>query len=415
MESETQQNLGSNIELASPDTASSDTLTAASGASKKKSKKKDQGSDVAFFASFPCIVIAIVAIALTIIGFLQMGWFSEFCASLRAQLGLVILLCALPPLFAPQVRVPMVIACAIFSAVNLAFVLPCMFPKELPATPEQKELSVLTTNIMQFSVEDPETKVEPIIEEIVRLHPDIVCVTGVPDSVLVKLNEQMPTQYLHRVSFPRDDGNGVTMYSNVPLKGTTLRKVGPDKLPVVATTIHFDYGWYRIILVKVPEATDDKTLQKRNEQLKAAANVIKGLNGHKVVVGNFNMSPYSVAFSDFLKETGLKDTRIGVQPNWSLGPVDLGVLRIPVDHIFASDTVAFKNRYVCPPMGLSHRPLIGEFYATTSKDIPYKEDADAVAEDGKKAPAAAPATKPEKDDEKPAADTKTRKRRKKEK
>jgi len=404
MESETQENLG-----IAPDVSSSDSLTSAetgTAPSKKKSKKKDQGSDVAFFASFPCMVIAAVAFGMTILGFIPMGYIGEFCASLRAQYILILLLCALPALFAPPVRVPMVIACALGAVINLAFVVPCMMPHPEP-TGEKANLKFLKFRVLQLSIEDPSTKPEGIVEGISNLAPmpEIVCVTGVPSNVLLKLNEQMPPQYLHRQSFNRDDGYGVAIYSTVPLKGTRLRKVGPEKLPVVLTSVHFDYGWFRLIAFKVPEGTDGDSLEKRNEQLKATAQVVKGLNGRKIVVGNFNTTPYSPAFGDFLKEGDLQDSRIGVQPNWNLGPVDFaGVLHLPVDHMLITKNVEVLSRYVCQPMGLTHRPILGEFFPADTAIVKYTDDgAEAADEEDKPAPAAAQpaAEKPKAEEKKP--------------
>lgn len=407
MESET-KNLGT-------DTTSSDSLTAtassdsvvATGGAKKKAKKKDSGSDLAFFASFPCIVIAIAAIAVTIVGFIPMGYIGEMCASLRAQLILVLLICAIPPLFSPPLRLPMLITCVVFAAVNAAFVVPCMIPKAEP-TGDVKSLQVLSTRVMQLSITDPETAIEPIVEQVTALHPDIVCVTGSPMQPLLKLSEQMPPFYMHRETFPRDDGNAMVIYSQVPLKGTRLKKVGPDKLPMVSTTIHFDYGWDRLIMLKVPDPTDDKSLEKRNAQLKACAAVIKGMNGRKVVVGNFNTSPYSMAFGSFLKEANLEDTRIGLQPNWNIGPVDMFVTRVAADHMFASSNVSFKSRYVCQPMGLTHRPLLGDFYPNTKDNEPYAEDPAEPAEE----PAAAPAAAPTAEEKPKAAEEKPKRKRK---
>lgn len=406
MESET-QNFGT-------DTTSSDGLTAttsseslaATGGAKKKAKKTDSGSDLAFFASFPCIVIAIAAIAVTIVGFIPIGYIGELCVSLRAQLILVLLICAIPPLFSPPLRLPMLIACLVFAAVNAAFVVPCMIPKAEP-TGDVKSLQVLSTRVMQLSISDPATPVEPIVEQVTALHPDIVCVTGAPMQQLLKLNEQIPPFYMHRETFARDDGYGMVIYSQVPLKGTRLKKIGPDKLPMVSTTIHFDYGWDRLIMLKVPQPTDDKSLQKRNEHLKACAAAIKGMNGRKVVVGNFNTSPYSMAFGSFLKDANLEDTRIGLQPNWNIGPVDMFITRVAADHMLASNNVSFKSRYVCQPMGLTHRPLLGDFYPNTKDNEPYTED---PAETSEEAPA--PAVKPAAEEKPKAAEEKPKKKRK---
>jgi endonuclease/exonuclease/phosphatase (EEP) superfamily protein YafD len=405
MESET-QNLGM-------DTTSSDNIAATSssdgvagtGGAKKKAKKKDSGSDLAFFASFPCIVIAIAAVAITVVGFVPMGFIGYMCASVRAQLIIVLLICAVPPLFSPPLRLPMLITCVVFAAVNAAFVVPCMIPKPEP-TGDVKSLQVLSTRVMQLSIDDEATPIEPIVEQITALHPEIVCLTGSPMQPLLKLSEQMPPNYMHRETFPRDDGYAMVIYSQVPLKGTRLKKVGPAKLPLVSTTIHFDYGWNRLIMLKVPDPTDDKSLEKRNQQLAACAKAIKEMSGRKIVVGNFNTTPYAVAFGSFLKDANLEDTRIGVQPNWNLGPIDLFVTHVPADHILATSNVSFKSRYVCAPMGLKHRPLLGDFYPNTKENEPYTEEAAEPA-----AETAAPASEPAAESKPQAAEEKPKKRR----
>jgi hypothetical protein len=155
-------------------------------------------------------------------------------------------------------------------------------------------------------------------------------------------------------------------------------------------------------MLKVPEATDDKSLEKRNEQLASCAKAIKEMSGRKIVVGNFNTTPYAVAFGSFLKEANLEDTRIGVQPNWNLGPIDMIVTHVPADHILATSNVSFKTRYVCEPMGLKHRPLLGDFYPNTKENEPYTEEpAEPAAETAAPVAESGAESKPKETDGKP--------------
>lgn len=414
MEAET-QNTSSELDTESlpsnevASSASSDSLPSADGKSfkKKGKKKKDAGSDVAFFICFPSILIAVVIAITTGLGFLPNSLIGEFCASLRAQFVIILLLCILPPLFTRRFVVPMVVGCLLVAVCNLAFVAPCMVPKTL--TKDQEQLSFVNFRLLQLSIEDSQTKIESVIETVNKSKADVVCVTGCPQSSLLKLNELMPPQYLHRAFFIRDDGYAQACYSTDELKGTKQRKVGPEKLPVICTSIHFDYGWFRLIMVKLPEPTNEESLTIRNEQLTAVAEVVKSLDGRKIVLGNFNMTPYSMAFGSFLKDTELSDTRIGVQPNWNLGPIDfLGLLHLPVDHIFVNKSVAVLHRYVMPTEGLTHQPLLAELYPADREAVTYKEEPDESEE-----PVSKPAATTQPSDQAASVDEKKSGKRKK--
>ncbi|MDZ4832628.1 MAG: hypothetical protein SGJ27_02385 [Candidatus Melainabacteria bacterium] len=411
MEPETQNSLDLSVDTlpSSEDVSSSDSLAATAKTSKKKGKKKSEGgSDIAFIVCFPALVIAVVTIVLSIVGFLPNMWLAELFASLRAQFIIILLLCILPALFVPQLRLPMLISCVLFAAVNAAFVVPPMIPKP-PPSKDLEGLTLVNFRIMQLGIEDPETKLEPIVQQISNSRANVVCVTGIPNRSLIKLNEIMPSQYLHRAFYNRDDGYAQAIYSDVPLKGSVQKKVGPEKLPVVCTSIHFDYAWFRVIMVKLPEPTNDATLAKRNEQLTAVAQVVKSFDGRKIVLGNFNTTPYSMAFSPFLKDTELIDTRDGVQPNYSLlGPVDVpGLSRVPADHILINKRVGLLHRYVFPTEGLTHQPLLADLYPGDRDAVLYQEASEKEVEEDAAPAAAEPAP------EKPAADEKKPGKRKK--
>lgn len=103
-----------------------------------------------------------------------------------------------------------------------------------------------------------------------------------------------------------------------------------------------------------------KSAIKRNTQLKIVGESIsKDLSKTKIVMGDFNVTPYSYYFSRFEKTIGLKNTMLGFgfQNSWpSLSP--LNIFRIPIDHIFVSKNIQVLNRRVGPNFGSDHFPII---------------------------------------------------------
>ncbi len=384
----------------SAQSSSSDAITStAATKTKKKSKKKNQGSDLALFVAFPFVVLAILVSILTIVSFIQIesiGYFADFCAGMRAQYILVLVLCIVPAMFAPSVRMPTAIGCALFALINLCMVGPCLLPpKEL--TKEVKDLRYLRFRVMQFTIPDRDTKLDSIIKEISRTNPDVVCLTGAPLQQMWDLTAKMPPQFIHRTQLPWD-GYCIAIYSRVPLKDVKVKKVGPEKLPVMVAGIQFDYGWFRAILVNAPQPKDNDSLESRNEYLKAVAELAKKTPGREIVLGTFNTTPYSVAYSDFQKNSELVDTRMGngVQPNWHLFNFDSFFFRMPVDHIFVDSRVVTLGRYVCGAVeDLRHKPLIIDLCPSDqNKDPDYKGEADPPEPPTKAAPPPADAKAP---------------------
>ena len=88
----------------------------------------------------------------------------------------------------------------------------------------------------------------------------------------------------------------------------------------------------------------------------ALADRIWSFGGSRVVMGDLNLSEGSPLFGDFLRDTALRDTRLGFgrQPTW---PADWPY-RIAIDHAFVSADLAVADRRLGPEIGSDHFPLI---------------------------------------------------------
>jgi endonuclease/exonuclease/phosphatase (EEP) superfamily protein YafD len=91
-------------------------------------------------------------------------------------------------------------------------------------------------------------------------------------------------------------------------------------------------------------------------ELPALAELIGRTQGSRIVIGDMNTTDGSPLFSDFVRATGLRDSRLGFgrQPSW---PSDLPY-RITLEHAFVSDDLAVVARRLGPSIGSDHFPVI---------------------------------------------------------
>ena len=79
-----------------------------------------------------------------------------------------------------------------------------------------------------------------------------------------------------------------------------------------------------------------------------------------LISGDFNLTPFAPLFGQFLKSSGLQDSRrgFGLQTSW---PTWLPFAGISIDHVFHSDSVVVINRKLGPDLGSDHYPVMVEF------------------------------------------------------
>jgi endonuclease/exonuclease/phosphatase (EEP) superfamily protein YafD len=94
----------------------------------------------------------------------------------------------------------------------------------------------------------------------------------------------------------------------------------------------------------------------RDAQLAYAAEWADGAGALSIVAGDFNASHWSSAFGDMLDPLVDSGRGFGIQPTF---PTSLpSVLRIPIDHLLHGPGFRVVDRWLGPPLGSDHRPLV---------------------------------------------------------
>jgi endonuclease/exonuclease/phosphatase family metal-dependent hydrolase len=111
-----------------------------------------------------------------------------------------------------------------------------------------------------------------------------------------------------------------------------------------------------------PQLDDGTRILKRNQQLDGIAQWAIERASEKtsgsIVIGDFNITPWSPPFWKLLKDGRLSDSSWyrGYFPSW---PAGLSMGAIQIDHALVSENVKILERRVLPDTGLSdHRPIV---------------------------------------------------------
>ena len=316
--------------------------------------------------------MGILALFLTIIGLFP-SWLGEACSNLRSQIIILLLIAMLPPLFATPRWLLLYVLLVPCLVTNIFFVVPVMFPQEKPK--DSHSLSELRFKILELVVEDGEKSVEKTLSLVKEEKPEVVCIQRVTKRWLEQCQKPFADLgYKNSALFPRDDQYGMAIFSTRSLGGTAQRGIGNAKIPIVSTSVRFDFGPVRVISVRLPDSFAIGSFEERAVVLDAVAQMVSSSKERTIVVGNFNVTPYSVAFDSFLNKSGLTDSRAGagVHPNCYLPEVegfDFYLNRFSMDHIFFNERLAtFTRRVASSGIGSTHRPIICELYPSSSVD-----------------------------------------------
>ena len=280
------------------------------------------------------------------------GWAFDLATHFRLQYvvvdALLVLACVLQR---KPIRCLALAACAAFSARPL---LPyvAIVPTAVAAAPVSgPPLELLSANVLFQN--HSATRLLEIVRD---ASPDVVLLVEYTPEWAGMVGE-LRGAYPHRLEHPRHDPYGIALFSRYELDGLAPFALGDTT--AVEATVRTPSGPLALIGVHLRAPTSPSRAEMRNRQLDELAARVERANGPLAVIGDFNITPYSPYFEDWLARTGLTDTRRGRTPSPSW-PTMLPILSIPIDHCAVSRDVVIINHRRLPAFGSDHYPILAE-------------------------------------------------------
>jgi endonuclease/exonuclease/phosphatase (EEP) superfamily protein YafD len=306
------------------------------------------------------VAIALTASA-TLAGFAGALWWAfDLFAHFRPQYTLAAVVLAV--LFALTRRpgwAAGALAVAVINGVPVVslYLPPAQAADSAPAAP----LRVMSFNVFNFNREYERT-----LRYVQTESPDVLVLLEVSPAwvpALRTLTAQYPYQWINA----GDAANGIAVLSRVRPSEVEQVDLAERRTPAYLLTFERGDTTLAVLGTHLSWPLGRRVSETRNAQLAAIARLARGHPGALVVVGDFNITPFSPHFRRMLRDGGLRRCAAsGLLPTW---PARFVPFYIPIDHCFASTNVRAWNFKVGEYLGSDHYPISVEVAADPSRPI----------------------------------------------
>lgn len=305
----------------------------------------------------------------TVLGFAgSMWWIFELLQHARPQYCLI-LVCAL--VVGGISRRAWSFVWCIPLLLNLALIVPLFFSSGRGSYPEQANLpQSRTLRIIHATLDNQNLDTTRAIQYIESQDVDLILLLEVTSRSLSDLESSL-SRYRVVASEPRENSHGSAML--LPVKPSKPVEVVATQIlhlphwserPMLQATIRWGGKDVEILSIQLtrPQNSGGSAFQKI--EFDAAANwlVRQQKEGKRevIAIGDFNSTPWSGWFREFLHDAELRNSQqgFGLQPTWhSALP---SPLRIAIDHCLHSKSITTVNRAIGPNIGSDHLPIFVE-------------------------------------------------------
>ncbi|MCB1381009.1 MAG: endonuclease/exonuclease/phosphatase family protein [Alphaproteobacteria bacterium] len=191
-------------------------------------------------------------------------------------------------------------------------------------------------------------EVDAVRAEIERLNADIITLVEVGPNKKPML-EALKSRYPHQATCFTVDYCNLAILAKFPILDHQAR-VGWEGPPLMIAKFGPELGSLTVIAVHTIRFPHSRA---QFRQVTALASMIEAMAGQKVVMGDFNATPFSRIITSFIRRTGL--VRFSDLPTW---PSHLNLPQVAIDHIFASPGIVLtSSQQVGEPSGSDHYPV----------------------------------------------------------
>jgi endonuclease/exonuclease/phosphatase (EEP) superfamily protein YafD len=296
--------------------------------------------------------LAVGAAVLTVAGFLSRHWWLFDVAShLRTQYALGSAGIALLAVLAGEISAG---AVALMTClVNTILVLPQLPGRSRGLVRRGAPMRILFANVLEKNQELD--RLAAVIEE---ADADVVILAEVDADAMALVRLRLPQYPYFEQPAVGSRPLGIGLLSKSIPTSSRLLGLGESGSPLVIACFDEIPSAVTIIGAHPLPPHHPSWFRQRNAYMRKLADLVAETQGEVIVVGDFNVTPWSWHYGEFLRRSRLRDSRshFGLQTTW---PTPLPpLMRIAIDHCFVSAGVAVLSRCVLRATGSDHLPIV---------------------------------------------------------
>ncbi len=149
------------------------------------------------------------------------------------------------------------------------------------------------------------------------------------------------------------------LFSRWPITRAETVRLSANGVSTIRATLDWSARPITLIAAHLHWPIGSLTADRRNAELAGLAALAQAERGPLVMLGDFNITPWSPHFRAFLDASRLRDCSLGhgLDPTW---PSQFILAGIRIDHCFASPHWRALDARTGPAVGSDHRPMIVE-------------------------------------------------------
>jgi endonuclease/exonuclease/phosphatase (EEP) superfamily protein YafD len=173
----------------------------------------------------------------------------------------------------------------------------------------------------------------------------------------------LDARYPHSVQVPQMGGFGIGLWSRLPLRSSDVMTFALESVTSIVVTVDVEGKMLRLVGTHPLPPRNASNTALRDQQLERAAAVAVEGGPYSVLLGDFNVTPWGSVFRRIGKESGLRDSGLGMGIPWTW-PDGFWPLALPLDRCLVSEGVEVVDRRIGPDIGSDHYPLVVDLRLT---------------------------------------------------
>jgi endonuclease/exonuclease/phosphatase (EEP) superfamily protein YafD len=244
-----------------------------------------------------------------------------------------------------------VLVCLFCVGLNAIDILPWYLPTANPTN--TTPLRVMLSNVLTSN-----ERYNDFLKYVAEEDPSVLVLMEINDTWQKQL-EPVRKRLPYFLEIPDSDNFGIALYSKFPLSNALGQYWAEERYAPASITANITVDGKPLTLIAthpLPPLKPDY-FNQRNAHMVEMADFVTKQKNPAIVLGDLNMSLWSPNFRRFLKSTQMRSNRqgFGIQPSW---PVDIPLLRIPIDHCLVSSRIAVKTSHIGKDIGSDHYPVV---------------------------------------------------------
>lgn len=217
--------------------------------------------------------------------------------------------------------------------------------------------------LIQFNINRHNRQIESLAATLKASGADIIVLQELTPEANQLLEVALRQSYPYRLLQPLPHAFGMGLFSRWPLEALQRwSPVGIDAASFRVQMVVPGMGQLTLAAIHPYPPMNGAMAHQRNDEIMQAASWLAGQAGPRILIGDMNLTPYSVWFRKLMASSGLKPVRSLIPFAHATWPDSylLLPLKIPIDHILISDDLAFTRWQAGFGHGSDHAMVVSD-------------------------------------------------------